>query len=294
MWGNVEHSAFVVKAMKGFFAWFSWQRRSVSEVDVIVCYPDHIREKSGVKKLENDCKIFVCMLKFSINFWTYIPPESSVTLTMRLALPYWHANIGMISVVCTHPDKDFLKFGFWCTDKFLFRTKGLDCPSWTFGRRSISVSTFHRTWWTFYYIYRVNDDSEFLSPWAYKFVRSLQGMGSPYGVVGPWCNQSNTKILNHDFTHRTHMRIFKDYYPSLLTDWYLDDWISMVYGSTRTRQFENVEILHHTRSQNVRYTVDYYRREYLHFPQNMMDSLALFLGSWIGEEMNSSISTVVL
>lgn len=113
------------------------------------------------------------------------------------------------------------------------------------------------------YIYRVNDDSEFLSPWAYKFVRSLQGMGSPYGVVGPWCNQSNTKILNHDFTHRTHMHIFKDYYPSLLTDWYLDDWISMVYGSTRTRQFENVEILHHTRSQNVRYTVDFYRREYL-------------------------------
>ncbi len=113
------------------------------------------------------------------------------------------------------------------------------------------------------YVYRVNDDSEFLSPWAYKFVRTLQGMGSPYGVVGPWCNQSNTKILNHDFTHRTHMDIFEDYYPSLLTDWYLDDWISMVYGSTKTRQFENVEILHHTRSQNVRYTVDYYRHEYL-------------------------------
>ena len=37
----------------------------------------------------------------------------------------------------------------------------------------------------------------------------------------------------------------------------------MVYGSTRTKQFENVEILHHTRSQNVRYTVDYYRRDYL-------------------------------
>jgi hypothetical protein len=59
------------------------------------------------------------------------------------------------------------------------------------------------------------------------------------------------------------MDIFEDYYPSLLTDWYLDDWISMVYGSIRTRQFENVEILHHTRSQNVRYTVDYYRHEYL-------------------------------
>jgi hypothetical protein len=113
------------------------------------------------------------------------------------------------------------------------------------------------------YFYRVNDDSEFLHPWAYRFVRTIQGMGHPYGVVGPWCNQSNTKILNHDFTHRTHLDIFEDYYPSMLTDWYLDDWISMVYGSSRTRQFENVEILHHTRSQNVRYTVDYYRREYL-------------------------------
>lgn len=113
------------------------------------------------------------------------------------------------------------------------------------------------------YTFRVNDDSEFLSPWAYKFVRTLQGMGSPYGVIGPWCNQGNTKILTHDFTHRTHMDIFEDYYPSLLTDWYLDDWISMVYGSTRTRQFENVEVLHHTPSQNVRYKVDEYRREYL-------------------------------
>ena len=89
-------------------------------------------------------------------------------------------------------------------------------------------------------------------------------MGWPYGVAGPSCNQSNTNILNHDFTHRTHMEIFNQtYYPTELTDWYMDDWISRTYGHTRTKQVASVEILHHTTSQSVRYYVDFYRGEYL-------------------------------
>jgi len=70
-----------------------------------------------------------------------------------------------------------------------------------------------------------------------------QAFGPPYGVVGPWCNQSNTKILAHDFTHRLHMEIFgMEYYPPELSDWWMDDWISRVYGSTRTRQSKSVEV----------------------------------------------------
>ena len=39
----------------------------------------------------------------------------------------------------------------------------------------------------------------------------------------------------HDFTHRLHMQIFKQqYYPAKLVDWWMDDWITFVYGRNRT------------------------------------------------------------
>lgn len=68
-------------------------------------------------------------------------------------------------------------------------------------------------------------------------------MGFPYGAVGPLCRQGNTKILTHDFTHRTHMEVFEgEYYPPQLTDWWMDDWIARAYGSTRTRQAKSIEV----------------------------------------------------
>lgn len=107
------------------------------------------------------------------------------------------------------------------------------------------------------FFYRVNDDSEFLQPWTYHFVRALLGMGPPYGVVGPSSAQNNVRILNHDFTHRVHMEIFNgNYYPSQLSDNWMDDWISMVYGSRRTRQAQSIEINHHTDTHDRRYDVD--------------------------------------
>ena len=84
-------------------------------------------------------------------------------------------------------------------------------------------------------------------------------MSPPYGVVGPACKQGNVEILTHDFTHRTHMEIFnKTYYPPELIDWWMDDWISRVYGSGRTKQLAAVEVLHHTGTHGQRYdgTVD--------------------------------------
>jgi hypothetical protein len=53
------------------------------------------------------------------------------------------------------------------------------------------------------YVYRINDDTEFVTPWARMFVRALQEL-SPMnvGVVGPLCKQGNTRILTHDFVHR--------------------------------------------------------------------------------------------
>ena len=50
-----------------------------------------------------------------------------------------------------------------------------------------------------------------MTPWTTKLIGAVTAMGEPYGVAGPLvCNQGgNVKILTHDFTHRTHMEIFK-------------------------------------------------------------------------------------
>ena len=66
----------------------------------------------------------------------------------------------------------------------------------------------------------MNDDSEFVEPWANKFVTTLAALQPPnVGVVGPSCDQGNLEILTHDFTHRVHMEVFGDYYPPPLVDW---------------------------------------------------------------------------
>ena len=107
------------------------------------------------------------------------------------------------------------------------------------------------------YIYRVNDDTELATPWAADFVRALRSLDN-VGAVGPSCAQGNRKILTHDFTHRTHMNIFGEdfYYPPALSDWWMDDWISGVYGPERTLRADSVEVVHHTFHHGQRYVVD--------------------------------------
>lgn len=107
------------------------------------------------------------------------------------------------------------------------------------------------------YFYRINDDTELLNNWPTKFVRALRSLPPPYGVVGPFCDQGNTMILTHDFTHRTHMEVFDmNYYPPQLTDWWMDDWISFVYGKSRTFKAVHVPVIHHTGAHGQRYQVD--------------------------------------
>ena len=67
----------------------------------------------------------------------------------------------------------------------------------------------------------------------------------------------NQGILTHDFLHRIHMEIFEmNYYPPELTDWWMDDWMSMVYGRQRTFKASTVEVLHHVKAHGQRYLVD--------------------------------------
>ena len=106
------------------------------------------------------------------------------------------------------------------------------------------------------YIYRINDDTYFLSPFTSAFVSALTALGPPYGAVGPMCREGNTGILTHDFTHRTHHLIFTHHYPPALTDWWMDDWISRVYGKRRTRRVEAALVKHLISSHGRRYEVD--------------------------------------
>ena len=107
------------------------------------------------------------------------------------------------------------------------------------------------------YLYRINDDTELLTPkWARAFIATLASFSPPnIGVVGPTCHEGNTAILTHDFVHRSHLDIFGSHYPAELTDWWLDDWISRVYGPRNTRKLADVVVRHHVES--TRYEVSW-------------------------------------
>jgi hypothetical protein len=107
------------------------------------------------------------------------------------------------------------------------------------------------------YFYRINDDTELMVNWPNIFISGMKRLSVPYGVIGPLCNQGNERILTHDFTTRLHMDIFEmNYYPPELTDWWMDDWISLVYGKARTFKARAVPVMHHTGSHGTRYAVD--------------------------------------
>lgn len=115
------------------------------------------------------------------------------------------------------------------------------------------------------YIVRVNDDSEFLtSEWITKGIQKLSSYHpTNLGVVGPTCHQGNTAILTHDMVHRTHLDIFADYYPDEFDNWWIDDWITSVYGPNRTEKMADWSIHHHTGKHGTRYKVTHSQQRQL-------------------------------
>eukprot|EP00327_Prymnesium_parvum_P012789 CAMPEP_0184397316 /NCGR_PEP_ID=MMETSP0007-20130409/59236_1 /TAXON_ID=97485 /ORGANISM="Prymnesium parvum, Strain Texoma1" /LENGTH=107 /DNA_ID=CAMNT_0026750683 /DNA_START=32 /DNA_END=355 /DNA_ORIENTATION=+ len=61
--------------------------------------------------------------------------------------------------------------------------------------------------------------------------------------------------MTHDLVHRTHLHIFEHYYPPIFSDWWMDDWISHVYGSARTAKGP-FRVRHFFGHQGTRYEVD--------------------------------------
>lgn len=96
------------------------------------------------------------------------------------------------------------------------------------------------------YFVRTQDDVVVLTfGWLSKLISALQAMDN-LGVVGPSFAEGNTRILAAmDVTHRTHLCIFSGrYYPSAFHNYYVDDWISKVYGANHTRKLHTVRVSH--------------------------------------------------
>ena len=115
------------------------------------------------------------------------------------------------------------------------------------------------------YIVRINDDTEFVSEgWITLATEKLQSFTPPnVGAVGPTCHEGNDSIMTHDMVHRTHLDIFGVYYPPEFDNWFLDDWITYVYGNKRTSKLPNWVVKHHTGKHGTRYRPDWKFREYL-------------------------------
>lgn len=115
------------------------------------------------------------------------------------------------------------------------------------------------------YIVRINDDTEFLTTgWASIGVAALAAFEPPnVGVVGPIFAEGLTAILTHDMVHRTHLDIFKFYYPPVFSAWWVDDWITRVYEPDRMRKLSNWHVAHHTTKHGTRYAVQHHESKQL-------------------------------
>ena len=56
--------------------------------------------------------------------------------------------------------------------------------------------------------------------------------------------------------HRTHLDIFPYYYPEVFDNWWIDDWITVVYGDARKYMLPDWEVVHEIGSVGTRYGVD--------------------------------------
>jgi FkbM family methyltransferase len=132
------------------------------------------------------------------------------------------------------------------------------------------------------YMVRINDDSEFVtSDWVSKAVAKLASYDPPnVGMVGPNCREGNTAIITHDMVHRTHLDIFEHYYPDVFSAWWIDDWISKVYGPERSTKMMDWTVKHHTHKHGTRYEVQHHEAKLL---KGELEKGAVKIEAWLSE-----------
>ena len=106
------------------------------------------------------------------------------------------------------------------------------------------------------YLYMVNDDTLMQTAnWTARFIQELAKFSPPnVGLVGPKHSGGNTAILTYNFVHRTHIDIFKTFYPPDFTDWWADRWISDLYKPNNVLKLSEVK-LRHSMVLGTRYSV---------------------------------------
>lgn len=103
------------------------------------------------------------------------------------------------------------------------------------------------------YLYQIGDDIEFkTSGWEDQFIHKLKKTNN-VGVVGP-TDINNTNLLTQSFVHKTHLEIFTTYYPKIIENWYIDDWISDVYKPNYYYMFNNIKVIN--KGGPPRYTIN--------------------------------------
>jgi len=137
------------------------------------------------------------------------------------------------------------------------------------------------------YLVRINDDTEFVTNgWVTKGVAALRGMRPPnVGVIGPHFSEGNTVILTHDMVHRTHIDIFGTYYPTVFDNWYVDDWITHVYGKDRTLKLAGWRVKHHTTAHGQRYVQSGHQHQHL---ENEVKTGAAKIDAWLSSPKQQS------
>lgn len=130
------------------------------------------------------------------------------------------------------------------------------------------------------YMVRINDDSEFItSDWVSKAIAKLESYEPPnLGMVGPNCLEGNTAIMTHDMVHRTHLDIFEYYYPDVFSAWWIDDWISKVYGPKRSTKMMDWTVKHHTHKHGTRYEVQHHEAQFL---KGELEKGGAKIGEWL-------------
>jgi len=95
---------------------------------------------------------------------------------------------------------------------------------------------------TFYY--QINDDVQMITKdWNEAFINALENNKiKNFGVTGPF--DINTKhCISQSFVSYLHLEIFGYYYPSVLTNWRSDPWISNIYGPNHTFWLKKYKVI---------------------------------------------------
>ena len=136
------------------------------------------------------------------------------------------------------------------------------------------------------WLYQLNDDARLVTRgWERSLCSALASNPvAPFvGATGP-TDKGNGRIFTHVFTHRTHIDIHGRFFPKAFRNYYSDDWITHVYGSSSTFKMPNVKMTHETKAQKTgkieRYSPDHKAKLAL---AGEVDIGALKVARWVHE-----------